>query len=45
MPIQIQEASRTPHRSDQNRTTARHINIKTTSTEKEHGRLYERKNK
>jgi hypothetical protein len=32
MPIQVQEASRTPNRLDQNRTTPRHI-IKTTSTE------------
>jgi hypothetical protein len=33
MPIQVQEASRTPKRLDQNRTTPRHIIIKTTSTE------------
>jgi hypothetical protein len=33
MPIQMQEASRTPNRPDQNRTTARHIIIKTTNTE------------
>jgi hypothetical protein len=33
MPIQVQEASRTPDRLDQNRTTPRHIIIKTTSTE------------
>jgi hypothetical protein len=33
MPIQIQEASRTPNRLDQNRTTPQHIIIKTTSTE------------
>jgi hypothetical protein len=33
MPIQIQEASRTPNRLDQNTTTTRHIIIKTTSTE------------
>jgi hypothetical protein len=33
MPIQIQDASRTPNRFDQNRTTPRHIIIKTTSTE------------
>jgi hypothetical protein len=33
MPIQIQEASRTPNRLDQNRTTPLHIIIKTTSTE------------
>jgi hypothetical protein len=33
MPIQVQEASRTPKRPDQNKTTTRHIIIKTTSTE------------
>jgi hypothetical protein len=33
MPIQIQEASRTPNRPDKNRTTPQHIIIKTTSTE------------
>jgi hypothetical protein len=33
MLIQIQEASRTPNRSGQNRTTPQHIIIKTTSTE------------
>jgi hypothetical protein len=33
MPIQVQEASRTPNRLDQNRTTPWHIIIKTTSTE------------
>jgi hypothetical protein len=33
MPIQVQEASRTPNRLNQNRTTPRHIIIKTTSTE------------
>jgi hypothetical protein len=33
MPIQVQEASRTPNRLDQNRTTPQHIIIKTTSTE------------
>jgi hypothetical protein len=33
LPIQIQEASRTPNRLDQNRTSPRHIMIKTTSTE------------
>jgi hypothetical protein len=32
IPIQIQEASRTPNRPDQNRTTPGHI-IKTTSSE------------
>jgi hypothetical protein len=36
MPIQMQEASRTPNRPDQNRTTPQHIIIKTTSTEKEY---------
>jgi chromosome segregation ATPase len=33
MPIQVQEASRTPNRLDQNRTTSRHITTKTKSTE------------
>jgi hypothetical protein len=33
MPIQVQEASRTPNRLDQNRTFSSHIIIKTTSTE------------
>jgi hypothetical protein len=33
MPIQVQEASRTPDRLDQNRNTPQHIIIKTTSTE------------
>jgi hypothetical protein len=33
MPIQVQEASRTPNRLDQNRTTPQHIINKTTSTE------------
>jgi hypothetical protein len=33
MPIQVQEASRTPNRPDQNRTTPWHIIINTTSTE------------
>jgi hypothetical protein len=33
MPIQVQEASRTPNRLDQNTTTPRHIIIQTTSTE------------
>jgi hypothetical protein len=33
MPIQVQEACRTPNRLNQNRTTPRHIIIKTTSTE------------
>jgi hypothetical protein len=33
MPIQVQEASRTPNRHDQNRTTSQHILIKTTNTE------------
>jgi hypothetical protein len=33
MPIQVQEASRTPNRLDKNRTTPQYIIIKTTSTE------------
>jgi hypothetical protein len=33
LPIQVQEASRTPNRLDQNRTSPKHIIIKTTSTE------------
>jgi hypothetical protein len=33
MAIQVQEASRTPNRLDQNRTTPQHIIIKITSTE------------
>jgi hypothetical protein len=33
MPIQVQEAFRTPNRLDQNRTTAQHIIIKITNTE------------
>jgi hypothetical protein len=33
MPIQVPGAYRTPNRTDQNRTTPRHIIIKTTSTE------------
>jgi hypothetical protein len=33
MPIQVQEASRTPKRLDKNRTTPRHTIIKKTSTE------------
>jgi chromosome segregation ATPase len=33
MPIQVHEASRTPNRPDQNRTTPWHIIIKTTNTE------------
>jgi hypothetical protein len=33
MPIQLQEASRTPKGPDQNRTTPQHIIIKKTSTE------------
>jgi hypothetical protein len=33
VPIQVQEASRTPNRLDQNRTSPQHIIIKTTSTE------------
>jgi hypothetical protein len=33
MPIQVQEASKTPNRLNQNRTTPQHIIIRTTSTE------------
>jgi hypothetical protein len=33
MPIEVQEASRTPNRYDKNRTTPCHVIIKTTSTE------------
>jgi hypothetical protein len=33
MPTQVQEASRTPNRLDQNRATPQHIIIKPTSTE------------
>jgi hypothetical protein len=33
MPIQVQGASRTPNRLDQNRINPQHIIIKTTSTE------------
>jgi hypothetical protein len=33
IPIQMQEASRTPNRPDQNRSTPRRIIIKTTNTE------------
>jgi hypothetical protein len=33
MPIQVQKASRTLNRPEQNRTTPQHIIIKTTSTE------------
>jgi hypothetical protein len=33
LPIQVQEASRTPNRLDQNRTSPQHLIIKTTSTE------------
>jgi hypothetical protein len=33
IPIQMQEASRTPNRPDQNRSTPWHIIIKTTNTE------------
>jgi hypothetical protein len=47
MPIQVQEASRTPSRLDQNRATQQHIIIKTTSTENRRRILkdVERKNK
>jgi hypothetical protein len=37
MPIQVQEASRTPNTLDQNRTTPQYIIIKITSTELEKG--------
>jgi hypothetical protein len=33
MPIQVQEASRTPNRHNQNRTSPWHIIVKTISTE------------
>jgi hypothetical protein len=33
LPIQVQETSRTPNRHDQNRSSPRHVIIKTTSTE------------
>jgi DNA-binding cell septation regulator SpoVG len=33
MPIQVQEASRTPNRPNKNRTTQWHIIVKTTNTE------------
>jgi hypothetical protein len=33
LPIQAQESSRTPNRLDQNKTSPKHIIIKTTSTE------------
>jgi hypothetical protein len=36
LPIQVQEATRTPNRLDQNRTSLWHIMIKTISTEKEY---------
>jgi hypothetical protein len=36
LPIQVQEASRTPNRLDQNRTSRQHMINKTTSTEKEY---------
>jgi hypothetical protein len=48
MPIQVQGTSRTPNRLDQNRTTPRHIIIKTTSKENRERILKavrERKNK
>jgi hypothetical protein len=35
MPIQVQEASRTPNRLDQNRTTPQHIIIKTSTETRE----------
>jgi hypothetical protein len=33
MPIQVQEASRTPNRLDQNQTTSQYVIIKTTRTD------------
>jgi hypothetical protein len=47
MPIQVQEASRTSNKLDQNRTIPQQIIIETTSTEKRERifRLKERKNK
>jgi hypothetical protein len=33
IPIEVQKASKTPNRLDQNRATPQHIIIKTTSTE------------
>jgi hypothetical protein len=39
LPIQEQEASRTPNKLDQNRTSPWHIIIKTTSTENKEGML------
>jgi ribosomal protein L39E len=35
MPAQVQEASRTPNRYDQNRTSPQYIIVKTISTETE----------
>jgi hypothetical protein len=35
LPIQVQEASRTPHRFDQNRTCPLHIFIKTSTENRE----------
>jgi hypothetical protein len=39
MPIQVQEASRTQNRHDQNRTSPQHIIIKTISKENKEGIL------
>jgi hypothetical protein len=36
LPIQVQEATRTPNRFDQNKTSPYHIIIKITRTEKEY---------
>jgi hypothetical protein len=44
MLIQVQEASRTPNRLDQNRTTPPHIIIKTISTENREGCKREKTN-
>jgi hypothetical protein len=35
MPIQVEEAARTPNRPDQNRTTLQHITIKTSTQTRE----------
>jgi hypothetical protein len=45
MPIQVQEASRTPNRPDQNRSTPQHIIIKTTKTETRERTLKARREK
>jgi hypothetical protein len=45
LPIQVQEASRTPNRLDQNRISSWHIIIKTTSTEYRERTLIAKKRK